>query len=683
MAQNFFSVDAFQAHDKRRRATLAGGGAAKPLARDLSWGIEGEPYSRLNYVDLIDEIKLRDKELHSLREQVNAAKYEQMRRDMEANEELAPGARPRRHYQESRLGPLAHVDDPQLGPPLIKISGSSAPAQIGCTLERLRMPTSWPARDVVVCHFDVPSQLYTVSTDEQTYLLDDAAEILQFGDAVGQEIHLHANADLVYTALHAHPTLVLRYRSHERHYDPEQRTVARVQGKCAAVIVDPARGLIFMTRPTKDDFTEWKYVLKRYLTTVQTFPHFAPDEERQQIRKNINRLRDILLDAQRWRLDGWHYDKLCVVFEGQGWALDGRPFDHIDGQMLMNLDQESTKCLRMCAKMCRKELETRLDAFDTPAVKRIRERWTLPVVDVCAPTRPFEIMRSFRRGTNTAATQLLDTAIEGERAGCMRCANAYYAGEVRHDKKNGGAYSRVSDAVPAGEDKAFLSVRYLNARVGLHQTSHLMFVQRDSRVKGSAKVNMRGGQDEFCDEGKWFDARQVLCGVRESGPFRLLLKFASANNWIEALHTIMALKGQGHGAPAEAAAAASPGSAAALVPRGGQPQQGHPPQPRHQHQQRTPQVRWDTRELVQTPATPAHDRIRKIPVPPGGWLRSESERRIGPGTNNPKKAESGKEQRRIERAKRRRKRERKKKLKKMKRGLRRSQSEESALLPPI
>ena len=105
MAQNFFSVDAFQAHDKRRRATMASGrggaggaggaaGKASPQARDLSWGIEGEPYSRLNYVDLIDEIKKRDKELHSLREQVNAAKYEQMRRDMEANEERAPGARP-------------------------------------------------------------------------------------------------------------------------------------------------------------------------------------------------------------------------------------------------------------------------------------------------------------------------------------------------------------------------------------------------------------------------------------------------------------------------------------------------------------------------------------------------------------------------------------------------------------
>ena len=68
MAQNFFSVDAFQAHDKRRRATMASGrggaggaggaaGKASPQARDLSWGIEGEPYSRLNYVDLIDEIK--------------------------------------------------------------------------------------------------------------------------------------------------------------------------------------------------------------------------------------------------------------------------------------------------------------------------------------------------------------------------------------------------------------------------------------------------------------------------------------------------------------------------------------------------------------------------------------------------------------------------------------------------
>ena len=92
------------------------------------------------------------------------------------------------------------------------------------------MPTSWPARDVVVCHFDVPSQLYTVSTDEQTYLLDEAADFLQFGDAVGQEIRLCAFADLIYSEHSAHhPTLILRYRSHEQHYDPEQRTIARVQ----------------------------------------------------------------------------------------------------------------------------------------------------------------------------------------------------------------------------------------------------------------------------------------------------------------------------------------------------------------------------------------------------------------------------------------------------------------------
>ena len=69
MSQNFFSIDAYRSHDERRRASLAGGDA--PQARDLSWGIEGEPYSRLNYCGLIDELKRRDKELVSLREQVN------------------------------------------------------------------------------------------------------------------------------------------------------------------------------------------------------------------------------------------------------------------------------------------------------------------------------------------------------------------------------------------------------------------------------------------------------------------------------------------------------------------------------------------------------------------------------------------------------------------------------------
>ena len=170
-------------------------------------------------------------------------------------------------------------------------------------------------------------------------------------------------------------------------------------------------------------------------------------------------------------------------------------------------------------------------------------------------------------------------------------------------------------------------------------------------------MNLSGSQDEYC-EGRWFDARQVLSSVKESGPFRLMLRFASANNWVEALRAMLAMK----------------------VRKGAVLVQHHRDSPDASTVQR---LRQNTRALVATPATPLQDQIKKIPAPPGGWLRSESERRIGPGTNSPRKAESGKEQRRIERAKKRRRRERKKKLKQMKRKLQRSQSVDSAILPPI
>ena len=106
-------------------------------------------------------------------------------------------------------------------------------------------------------------------------------------------------------------------------------------------------------------------------------------------------------------------------------------------------------------------------------------------------------------------------------------AQTRVSSERLNTTENGGAYSTVSDAVSLKESKTFLSVRHFHSQVGLRQTSHLMLVSRDSTVEGSAAVNMSGSQDEYC-EGRWFDARQVLSSVKESGPFRLMLRFASA-----------------------------------------------------------------------------------------------------------------------------------------------------------
>ena len=50
-----------------RRAEAGELAAEMPRKRGTCLGIEGEPYSRLNFCGLIDELKRRDKELVSLR----------------------------------------------------------------------------------------------------------------------------------------------------------------------------------------------------------------------------------------------------------------------------------------------------------------------------------------------------------------------------------------------------------------------------------------------------------------------------------------------------------------------------------------------------------------------------------------------------------------------------------------
>ena len=63
--------------------------------------------------------------------------------------------------------------------------------------------------------------------------------------------------------------------------------------------------------------------------------------------------------------------------------------------------------------------------------------------------------------------------------------------------------------------------------------------------------------------------------------------------------------------------------------------------------------------------------ITKIRPPTGGWLYSESQRRIGPGTNDPKLPETASQRKKINEAKIKRKSERKKAIKKKRREQRR------------
>jgi hypothetical protein len=68
MSAQFFSVENYQ-----------------KKSRDLDWGIEGEPYSQLNYINLIRELKKRDKIIHGLNQQVDGAQFAEARRSIVRN----------------------------------------------------------------------------------------------------------------------------------------------------------------------------------------------------------------------------------------------------------------------------------------------------------------------------------------------------------------------------------------------------------------------------------------------------------------------------------------------------------------------------------------------------------------------------------------------------------------------
>ena len=682
---NVFSVDAFQRNDTRRRqsSTAAIQNIQETQARDLSWGIPGEPYSRLNYLDMIKEMKRKDRELAALRNMVNQAKYEAMRRDMKEKESEGSGSgRPRRHTQRLRLGPLAPADDPQLGPPRLTISGVRPPSTIEAQIDELRMPVSWPPRPVVVVAFDVITQAYTVSTATSTYILEGAEVAFCGSKAVGLEVMLTAFCDLVFAQNDRRdPHVRLRYRDHVVHHEQDDMCVVeRVVGKAGVLPFDPRRSAIFLVLETDDDYSEWKRMLRAWLVGcdaqssssplswssclaygVTNFPMFAPDDERRRLRAKLNGMREMLLDAKRWRLHSWHYDKLMIVFEGQGFSLDGRPFQRDDGLVLMNLSQEAQKGMALFGKMARDELERRDDGFDTPAHKRLRERWTIPVREVCGPTRPFEI---FKRGVGGVPGAQLDCAVEDPEQACCRCCREFFVGldvqEAEKDRSSSstalspGSATLLQRGVATIAYEALIAPTYYD-RPRSSQLAIVMPQRCETlRVENRQKIFRKG---------QWFDMQQVLRRIRSDGPFRKLLEISPAHEWVKLADRLSRRVNAELPSP--------------------------PPQPERLRQLQQPlrtkqQVTIDDRDTarrtLELQYTPREPPIRKIPVPPGGWHRSESARRIGPGTNEPKQPKTAKNQRALREAKAARKRNRRRKIK-QKRRLARSRSE--SFLPEI
>jgi hypothetical protein len=640
MSTQFFSVENYQSS-----------------GRSLEWGIPGEPYSRHNYIDLIEECKTKDKELTALRKIVNGAKYEQMRRDMEDKALQGDPRMRRRHEQELRVGPLASKAEWQLGPPRFLLSGYSPPSTIGLDIQSLCMPVAWPKRAVVVVSFDIPTQIYRVSTSDATFTLVGAADYLEGERSLGLEIELEAFCDLVYSGNDAKPSLQLRYRNHCIHHEQDQTVVLRQVSGRVSVLFHRRRAntvQIWMVRELHDDYVDWKYVLKAYLTAVTTFPQFAPDKDRARIRRTINTMRDQLLDASRWNLPAWHYDRLMCVYEGQGWSLNDQPFTVLDGEMLMNLSQEAQKAMGMMVKMARFEIEQRIEGFDTPKRKRLRERWTIPFESVDAPRRPYEVMKQ----------NVLNVHMENVSHACERVLQKY-VGEV-------------PTSLCEKERVTMTSYNDIAKRKQASQVYLVQWIERDCDPSLQTA--------ETYVEGRWFDADKVLTSVGANGPFRKLLEVATTSDWRRIHVQLRDWR----------STRLNRSSNAALTPSRTQKSSNKNKGVAVQHTTCTPatlkreskpknrKITADNFQYDPIPDTP----VQQLRIPKGGWLYSEMKRRVGPGTNDPKIPRSVKEQTKIKMAKAKRKRERKKALRRRKRdsaaALRRSQSmDDSCFLPKL
>ena len=165
-------------------------------------------------------------------------------------------------------------------------------------------------------------------------------------------------------------------------------------------------------------------------------------------------------------------------------------------------------------------------------------------------------------------------------------------------------------------------------------------------------------------QGKWTNASFVMKKLNTTN-FQEMLNITSKNEW-KKIHLACVKRGGGGGGGGE-----SGSNTVALL-----------------DSPSTQQHRPRTFIELPTPRTPtAHTKhrnrkmhakdwygetpITKLRPPTGGWLYSESQRRIGPGTNDPKLPETANQRKKIQKNKLKRKSERKKALKKIRREQRR------------
>lgn len=652
---NFFSVENFQM-----------------TKRGLDFGIPGEPYSQYNYIDLIEECKTKDKELFSLRKIVNGAKYEQMRQELLRKELQGDPRLRRRHEQELKIGPLATIKKWQLGPPRLIISGYKPPSTIGLEITKMSMPISWPKRSVVIVSYDLSTSVYRVSTTKATYLLTNASTELNGEESLGLEIELEAYCDLIYLGTTAKPSICLRYKNHQVHYQQDNNIeINNVVGRVGVLLHRRRRtkeGIltqVWLVREKYNDFEDWKFVLRAYLIECTTFPQFAPEKERTRIRTKINTMRNELLNASKWNLSSWNYEKLMIVYEGEGWSLNSKPFTVIDGIMLMNLSQEASKAMSLISKMARVEIESRMEGFDTPKRKRLRERWTVPTGDVNVPIRPYEVV-------SNSKTNEMNVNMESSCQSCQRLLNESisFDNDVDASDERGGAN---------GERVEMISYRETSKR---KQTSHVYLVSCDDDDKRNPTLKKLG--DEYA-EGRWFDVSQSFTNIDATSPFRKLLDIGNESDWRQ-----MYIKLRNYRPPSTLP---SSSLTTPTFSRNGQKQKSKPPltspltierkvkrnMARSQSMQPLRDLK-DTFQYATVPDTP----IQKIRVPKGGWLQSETRRRTGPGSNDPKVTQEialAKLKRKNERKKARKNRKREKRNRALE--ARRKQVMEEGFLPEI
>ena len=660
----------------------------------IALGIPDEPYSQYNYIDLIEECKTKDVELVSLRKMVNGAKYEQMRRDME-RKALANDPNRRRHAQELKVGPVALFDE--LGPPRIVISGFKPPSTIGLKISNMSLPLSWQSRDVFVVKYTIATQQYLVSTSTATFVLHGASEALMGEKGVGLEIRLKASCSLIFRTHTTVPLVTLKYINHQIHYAQDENiSLHNVIGQVSVLMyrhtpttttttttttsttTSSSTLQFFMVQDKRTDFIDWKYVLRSYLIEVTTFPQFAPNNERQRIRTLINDMRDHLTNPTRWSLDVWDYNKLMIVYEGQGWSLNNAPFTKLDGDMLMNLSQEATKAMELMSDMARKEIEQRVTGKDTTRMQALRHRWTLPTNEMDHVVRPYEIEVS-----SDGNHKEIDINMESVEHACQRTMKEYIA--LANEETDGGVGSVKHNT----SNNRIVETMSHNNRTNISQTSKIYLVpmkytdttttttkytetadNNNNKTNNTAtttttttdNVMLRG--NAMYSQGKWTNASFVMKKLNTTN-FQEMLNITSKNEW-KKIHHACVKRGGGGGGGGE-----SGSNTVALL-----------------DSPSTQQHRPRTFIELPTPRTPtAHTKhrnrkmhakdwygetpITKLRPPTGGWLYSESQRRIGPGTNDPKLPETANQRKKIQKNKLKRKSERKKALKKIRREQRR------------